>query len=363
MEAALQHAQLADGARFDPGGGEIHEFESAARELDAAFDACALFDRSGLTRLRAIGEGALPLLQRLSTADLRGVTAGHGAQTVLTSAKGRVIARLFLHQLGEVGLVCIAGRGAGERLIEHLTRHTFHENVAWTDETSQTCQFSLVGPAIDDILTTLGSPRPEPGGSLACRIESNAATLVGTDGSSQDGVSWLVDRTAAAAVWSRLSAAVRSVGGRPAGSLAWDSWRVMQGIPESGGELNETVNPLEVGLREAVSFAKGCYVGQEVIARLNTYDKVSRTLVGVQGTLGDPRRAIGARLTLDGTDVGQVTSAVRPPEREIVIGLGLVKRWVLEREDQLLIDLAGSPQPIELVCLPFARSSARDLGA
>lgn len=363
MDPTFRHALLAAGAHFDPEGEEVREFESAARELAAAFETCALVDRSTLTRLRATGGDGLALLQRLSTADLREVTAGHGAQTILTSPKGRVIERLFLHHMGEAGLVCVAGRSVGARLIEHLTRFTFHEDARWTDETPATCQFSLVGPGVTEVLAKLGSPRPEPGGSAPFNGEMGPATILGTDGTSWHGVSFLCDRALAVALWSQLRTAVRSVGGCPAGSLAWESWRVMRGLPESGGELNETANPLEVGLREAISFAKGCYVGQEVIARLNTYDKVSRTLVGVEGVLGDPRHVVGARLSLEGTEVGQVTSAVHPPDRETVIGLALIKRWVLEGTVDLSVDLDGGARPIRLVSLPFPRPDSANAGA
>ena len=107
------------------------------------------------------------------------------------------------------------------------------------------------------------------------------SAFLGHDGNSPDGYSVLVPREQAGSLWQQLVLAVSKTDGRPAGELALEVARVRSGIPAAGTELTDSYNPLEAGLRSAVSFDKGCYIGQEVVARLNTYDKVSRRLVGM----------------------------------------------------------------------------------
>jgi folate-binding protein YgfZ len=112
----------------------------------------------------------------------------------------------------------------------------------------------------------------------------------------------------------------------PAGDRAVEAWRILRGLPDNGSELTEERNPLEAGLWDAVSFSKGCYVGQEVVARLNTYDKVTRDLRGLTFPEGVEPPERGAPLLAGPRRVGEITSALRPPGRPGAVALGFVKR-------------------------------------
>jgi folate-binding protein YgfZ len=115
--------------------------------------------------------------------------------------------------------------------------------------------------------------------------------------------------------------------------------------------LNDRHNPLEAGLRQAISFDKGCYVGQEVIARLNTYGKVSRKLVGLSLPAGSPLPSRGAELFAEGRAVGRVTSAVEPAGWPHPVGLAYVGSRTAAREVQLRA--GGHEIDAVLVELPF----------
>lgn len=248
-------------------------------------------DRSDLARLRASGKDVLDLLHRLSTQDLKGLPVGSGAATVLTSPKGRIVERLFVHRLADRDVRIVAGDA--ERVLAHLRRYTFAEDVGATDVTSETRQLALFGDAASLV--------PDPGawGILETEIGGARVLVLGEDGFGSDGRSVV----AAAADAERVRAAI---GAPRIDREALEAWRVERGIPAPGSELNESWNPLEAGLRDHVSFTKGCYVGQEVVARLSTYDKVSRGIVVLRVPEG--KVAPGADVVAGGREVGKVTS-------------------------------------------------------
>ena len=130
------------------------------------------------------------------------------------------------------------------------------------------------------------------------------------------------------------------------------SQRILLGLPADGHELTEDHNPLEAGLRDAVSFDKGCYVGQEVVARLQNYDKVARSIWGLWLPAGESPPEIGTPLLLGERQVGAITSATLPPGFERPVALAYVKCRHAAAGLELRV---GSPSSTRatLVELPF----------
>jgi len=322
-------------------------------EVNAAFESCILVDRSNLSRLRATGPDLLGLLHRLSTGDVAGIAPGKGAPTVLTTAKGRIVERLFVHHLGDSGVLMVGGTGTGERVVAHLARYTFSEDTGLSDVTDSLAQLAILGPRSGEVLDALGVPRPAAHDVAEHEVDGTAVHVLGEDGSSHDGFSIVVDRNDTAAVWRNLAAAVDRCDGRPAGDEAAEIWRVMRGLPASGHELTEDYNPLEAGLWDAVSFDKGCYVGQEVVARLRTYDKVSRSLIGLHLTEGLSLPDPGSALYVEERLVGTLTSAVGPAGVDHPVALAYVKRKEIRPDLQLRIGAPDSESTARAVELPF----------
>ena len=322
---ALQHSGASS---FDDAGRPIH-FGDPEAELRACFETCALVDQAALARLVGTGPDLLELLHRMSTADVKDLAPGEGKPTVLTTAKGRIVERLFVHHLGEAGLLLVGGAGSGPRVLGHIARYTFSENTGLSEATDATGLLALVGPAAGAALESAGLKLPSPGHVAAAQLDDAPVDLLGQDGLSTGGFGVFLPESRAASAWTALSDAVSRVGGRPAGSLPLEAYRVLRGIGASGHELTEEYNPLEAGLWDAVSFDKGCYVGQEVVARLNTYDKVSREIVGIDLPPAAAAPETGTPLFHDGRQVGKITSAVVPPGRGRVAALASVKKkWV-----------------------------------
>jgi folate-binding protein YgfZ len=344
---------LADSGAIRDGTGVAH-FGDAGAELAAALTRCALVDRSDWTRLLGTGPDLPDLLQRLSTQDLRRLEPGGGAITVLTTPKGRIVERLFLTHLADVGIVLAGGAGTAQTVLDHLARYTFAEQTGLVDLGPASARFSLIGPTAAAALTEAGFDSPGPLAGSRFEASGEQLDVLGHDGLTSEGLTILVPVHVAGAVWRRLVAAVSAEGGRPAGQLAADSWRVLRGLPASGHELTEEHNPLEAGLGDsAVSFDKGCYVGQEVVARLNTYDKVSRRLVGLELESGAPLPETGTSLFDAGRSVGKLTTAVLPPDRNAPIALAYVKRDSSEGGRELRLGDAATGPSARVRPLPF----------
>jgi len=347
----LRQAQLDHGARQNDG--PVAHFGDPAAELTAALEGCALGDRSELGRLLGTGPDLLDLLHRLSTADLRGLATGQGRPTVLTTNKGRIVERLFVSHLGGRGVLLVGGAGSALRVTEYLKRFTFREQTGLVDATDETRLLTLVGPLGGRALQLAGLAAPQPFGVAPGTISGAPVHVLGHDGLSGEGFALLAQADDAGKVWRALHEAVAAGGGRAAGTEALEARRVLRGLPAAGAELTEDYNPLEAGLREAVSFSKGCYVGQEVVARLNTYDKVSRALVGLLFDPGVAAPETGAPILLDEREIGRVTSALTPPGWSRPVALGFVKRRDVVSADERVTVGAGGGLGARLVALPI----------
>ena len=327
----------------------IAELGDPARELAAALEGCAVTDRSDLTRLIATGPDFLALLQRLGTGDVQELRPGQGRLTVLTSPKGRIVELLFLHHLGPEGILAVAGPGAADRVLAHIAKYTFAETIGLADVTGTTFAASVCGPRWADAAAAAGFPDLAPYAAAPFTLAGARVHVVRTNAYDDEGVLVVGARADAHAVGAALVAAVRAAGGDAIGPRAREAWRVLRGLPASGSELNDEHNPLEAGLRDAVSFTKGCYVGQEVVARLKTYDKVARTLVLLRLRPGAAVPAGGSAVWCGGREAGRVTSAVLPPGQDAPAALAYAKLRDLPDDAAWEIEAEGTRLPAERV--------------
>jgi len=359
MTDPLQQAWIESGAVLDESGSSPQHFGSPQAELEAALRRAVICDRSHLTRLVGTGKDLLDLLHRLSTATIVGLAEGQGRSTVLTSPKGRIVERLFVHHLGASGVLLIGGPDSTERVTKHLARYTFSEQLGLSDESRSTAQFAVLGPDAAAVLEAAGWG-PVDGHDLR-RVEfaDDRAWLLGGDGQSDEGFSVVVQADRAAGAWRHLATAAERAGGRAAGIRAAESYRVLRGTPTGPNELNDDYNPLEAGLRGSVAFDKGCYVGQEVVARLDSYGKVSRGLYGLEFGAAAPLLEPQCSLFVDGRAVGRVTSVVGLPGRESFVGLAFVKRKAAVVGAELQVGSPDSDLVARLVELPFERETQR----
>lgn len=313
--------------------------------LGAALTRCGVVDDTPLARLVATGPDILDLLQRLGTGDVKALIPGEGRPTVLTNAKGRIVERLFVHHLGAEGVLVVGSPGAAARILGHLRKFTFAERLDVSDRTEATSAFTIVGPEWRSAALAASLPELVPYGSAPFTIGSAPVHVLRMNGFDANGLMLVGTREAAPTIEALAREAAESVGGAVLDPSSYEAWRIISGLPAMGAELTEERNPLEAGLRDAVSFTKGCYVGQEVIARLNTYDKVSRELLRLELPPGVPMPARGAAVRWDGRDVGAITSAAKVPGRDFVVAIAYVKSRELPAGASVLTVDVGQAEP------------------
>lgn len=291
----------------------------------AATETAALYDNSPTGRLKATGADSLDLLNRLSTNRVDNLPPGRGAPTILTTDRGRILDLLTVVNAGDY-ILLLTSPGQQQPVSDWLDKYTIMEDLTVADTTAETAMFTLGGPnsgnALAAAIPTLGNSLAElePYSAVNAAIAGQDAMLLYHPLGGLPAYDLLVDATAGPAVGENLTAA----GFVPIGQETWDAVMVSCAIPRYGRELGDAFNPLEAGLIGAVDFAKGCYIGQEVIARLDTYQKVQKYLVQLRFP-PDATVAADANLVSDGRNIGQVTSLAANPATGELLGLGYVR--------------------------------------
>ena len=329
------------------------EYTSVAEEYTALTEGVAVLDRSNVGRLSYTGEDALDLIDRLTTNEINGLEVGTGISTVLTSNKGRIVDVLIVLRL-EHRLMVMTSPEHSQSVADHIGFFTFAEDVEVRDITSETAMLSIAGPGAPGLLDGLAGPRASSLGPYESRdavIAGAEATVIRSDFLRLPAYDLVVPDEDRERLWSALLEGGEGAAATPVGLEALESVRVEKGLPAFGKELGEAYNPLEANLISLVSFTKGCYVGQEVVTRLNTYDKVQKRLVRLRWK-SDIDPAPNAKLVLDEKQVGIVTSATRSPLDGAAIGLGYVRKAHARTGAVLGIELAGETIPVEVVELP-----------
>ncbi len=336
---ALQESPLQAGAAVfvERHGYQLPAFYSDfASEYEAATTAVGVHDASYMGRLKATGEDGLDLLNRMTTNKVVDLAAGEGAVTVLTTDRGRIVDVLGVVNQGDY-VILLTSPGRQQAVIEWLDKYTIMEDLTVEDITSETAMLALVGPDSGKLLGLMSTQDSHSQDSLTIR----SVSLGGFDALAVEqplgalSRYWLIAAPdAAAGLWRHLT----DNGAVPIGATAMDAARVNFGVPEYGPELGEPYNPLEAGLIGSVDFAKGCYIGQEVIARLDSYKKVQKYLVSLR--FADASVSPGDALHLDGQSVGEITSVAPEPSEGVLMGLGYVKAAAANPGTRL--DVAGS---------------------
>jgi tRNA-modifying protein YgfZ len=280
-------------------------------------------------------------LHRMTTNNINALQPGQSAVTVLTSPTARV---LFVFTVvcrpDELWLLPAPGQTAA--LLRHLRGQIFFmDKVKVRDASAELSRLRLVGPAALSTVTALKL-------DLSATAEGNWQEGAGVLALRQEqydlpGVELVVE----AAQVPVTIATLQQAGAVPLTDEAQSqARRVELGRPAPGAELTEEYNPLEAGLAWTCADNKGCYTGQEIIARQITYDKVTKTLVGLRTT--EPLRP-GAPVMAGGQTVGVVTSAAYSPALQAPLALAILKRPHNTPGSQLTV----GDQPVTVAALPF----------
>ena len=231
-------------------------------------------------RLKATGDDALDLLNRLSTNQVSNLEPGQGAPTILTTDRGRILDLIGVVNLGEYVLL-LTSPGEQQSVINWLDRYTIMEDLVVEDITAATAMLTVFGPTSQSSLeaaTGLHLGQLALYHTLSGTIAGHDVRVINRPLGQLPSYDLIMPPEAFRAAWEHLTGP-DTTHITPVGTQAYAATRITHAIPEYGREMGDAYNPLEAGLIGSIDFRKGCYIGQEVIARLDTYQKVQKRLV------------------------------------------------------------------------------------
>ncbi len=314
-------------------------YSSVDEEFQAATTGATLLDHSLFGRLELGGADGLELLHRLSTNDLLSMRPGQILPTVLTTDKGRLVDYVKVTKRSPAPLLVVSPNN--EETVTHwIDRYCISEDVHLHCITNDTSMFTFIGPRSLHVASAILEMELPSGMSVDAKV-GQANVIAGfVETPRVQMAHLLVENTSAEAVWTELWQKGEKLGVLRMGFASYETFRIARGIPDIGREITGDYNPYEVGLRDAISTTKGCYIGQEVIARLDTYQKVKRKLVGILLTGSSPSDSAPVPLLAGGEEVGYVTSCSPHPVKGRHVALGVVRSDRVREGDSL--SLGGS---------------------
>lgn len=335
------------------GGIEVPaHFGDPSREYEAARHGAGLAHRAGRALFRIGGAGRSKFLQGLLSNDVEALAPGEGCQALFLDTKGHVRGALDLWAESDA---IIAGCDAGfiDDALPDLTKYILAADVQVDDLRPDQTVLALMGAAADDVLAAVGAQAPAAAACAHRRAELAGVEvrLARTPGLGTTGFEIHVPTAAVDEVW----AALESTGGESAPTyVGWnvaEALRVEAGVARLGHEITGDEFPQEVGLDGAVDYEKGCYLGQETVARIHYRGQVNRLLSGVRAETPLPQ---GAELISSGREVGRITSVAVSP-RLGPIALALVRRE--ESEGSATVEVRSDGAVVaeaRVVTLPIA---------
>lgn len=312
---------------------------------DALRSGAAIGERDARALLEVTGADRARFLHGYLTCDVQGLAAGRVAYGFFTSREGRVLADAWVGALGDALVVSLPAERASA-IEQHLARFILADRVTLRLR-ADLSSLHAAGPEAGRRLAESGLPAPEAAGlETLTRAEASWIVLRRDLGSISGFELWLPVEER-----DRVIAALAAAGARSVATECFEVARVEEGVPRFGVDFDDRSFPQETGLEAAaVSYTKGCYLGQEVVARIHYRGGVQRLPRGLRFA-DDRTPEAGAELLFEGRSVGRATSVTRSP-RFGAIGLGLLHQRAAAPGIRLEVAGGGA----EVVALPFGSS-------
>jgi tRNA-modifying protein YgfZ len=313
--------------------------------LATAKSGVAIYNSSHWGKILVSDRDRLRFLHNQSTADFEKRQAGQGCNTVFVTSTARTI-DLVTGLVLDDQVLLITSPNRREYLVDWLDKYIFFaDRVKLIDVTDTLASFTLIGSESVSILEQLGCPKlvdlPLYSHQMYTIAGIEVRIAIGTE-LGLPGYQLICDRDQSTILHQSLI----NLGAMTIDEDAWECLRIQQGRPKPDAELTEDYNPLEVGLWDTISFAKGCYIGQETIARLNTYKGVKQYLWGIK--LAEPVPT-GTVITINGEKVGILTSCGEIDGK--IQGLGYIRSKAGGVGLQVMVGNIAA----EVISLPFVR--------
>jgi folate-binding protein YgfZ len=350
------------GARFSEMNGAeiIADYGDCPAEHNALRETAGVLDFSFRGRICLPGADRVRFLHGQITNEVKKLRAVEGCYAALTTAKGRMESDLNVFNLPDELLLDFEP-GLMEKISQRLEKFIVADDVQIVDAAPHYGLLSVQGPKAAEVIGMIGLGNDAPKSERSIVKISDATLgdiyLAKMPRLSQSGFDIFVPNHSLGAVADKLIAAAKRVGGRACGWTAFETVRIEAGIPRFGADMDETNLPMECGIESrAMSFNKGCYIGQEVLNRVHTIGHVTKELRGLR--LADDLKTLprkGDKLFHGDKEIGYVTSAVKSPALNANIALGYVRREANQMGAELTLQTANQNSVAKIVELPFVK--------
>ncbi len=325
-------------------------YSNIEKEYSAARSHAVLMERPYFGQLRVSGNDHVDLLHRLTTNELRPLKPGEGQINIFANEKGRIIDRVLLLKFPN-SIRLTTSPGSSERVAAWIDKYVFIEDVKIENLTAALTTLSLFGPKSPQILKVFFK---NDFNQHHQEIDWNGKKLLvsRTYELRAAGFDLIVEIDLAAQLWDKLLESGKPFDLRPMGEAAYEALRIEAGWPIFGKDFDDQINPHEAGMLPYINFNKGCYIGQEVIARLDTYDKVQKHLMGVM-LEGNRLPKSQDLIFVDDQEVGYLTSVGHSLGLKKNIALGYVRTKFANEGAEVQIVTDGREISGKVVALPF----------
>ena len=326
-------------------------FSNPREEHVAVRQAAGLFDFSHRRKLVMTGEHRVRFLQGMVTNDVKNLTPGHGTYATILNAQGHILADLRIY-CAEDRFLIDTDADLRDKAMQSLKRYIIADRVAL--EPLPVFALAFQGPRARPLLEKtlhIDLPALEEFDHFSSNYAGFPVRVVRASSTGEEGYEVWVGEKGLAGVWGAACGQAPTYDMLPCGTEALETLRIEAGIPQYGAELAEDTLLLEAGLLNAVSFTKGCYLGQEIVERARSRGHVNWKLVGLTIDAAQPP-APGDKLVSGEKEIGEVTSACVSPTLGKTIALAYVRREVAEPGTRLTL---ASGIPAQVSALPFYR--------
>lgn len=334
----------------------INSVSEFAKEYETLKNSVGIRILTENTLLKLTGKDTLDFLHRISTNDLKNLEELKNKNTLFTNEKGRLIDKTTIVRL-EDGFLLLGGKGTQSLLSRWIDKYIITEDIKITDARKEFRVAELIGPQTESYLTQLcGKCIDELPENTVKNFEMDdlsAMVLKYTKKNGNKKYYMILKNDSAEKVMDYLLNQNNIFDVKLVGEDAYNHYRIEKGWAEAPNEINDNFNPYEAGLIDEVNFKKGCYIGQEIIARLDTYDKVQKKLCGIEisGTLSSE-----LPLTLldeENKEAGFITSLSR--NSHSTIGLAIIRKAYSDAEKKLFAGSGIKKIEVTVKEIPFKK--------
>ncbi len=351
-----QHQQL--GATFEnvTGWSVPAHYGDAAVEYAAVRNNVGVADLSHRGKLRVTGDDRIKWLQSIISNDILPLQPGQGRYSSFLTHKGKMLGYFRVYMQSDAVWIEDVGE-VGDATFQALRKFLLYGTKAKMEDCAESWGLLLVsGPKSAEAVSAafgIDVRALELLQTLPATINGQPALVMRTEETGEQDLEILLPADGLATAWSQLLTAGNRFGIKPIGAQTRELLRIEAGLPKAGPDLNEEIVPPEANLEgKAFSLSKGCYPGQEVVARMDTYGNVRRHLVGltIQDQTVPPQ---GSKLFSGDREVGWVSSAVFSPQRNAALAFAFPLRDFSAPDTELTVEVAGTRHQATVHALPF----------